>query len=294
MNGEYGLLDPDEADAPGDEFEEIDVTDTEADKIARERDREFSQWRKRIKDSERFIVQDSAFDDATFAALYKLVQDGYVDAMGGPVSTGKEANVYEALSGERARKTLGDGAEQVAIKVYRTRATNFQDMREYLVGDPRFEELGDKKEIVLAWTRKELSNLERARKAGVRVPNPVAAERNVLVMEFVATDGERARRLDEVSIENPETAYGVVREYVRRLYAAGLVHGDLSEYNVLFYEGQLVIIDVGQAVTIHHPNAEEFLERDCENVASFFRRQGMEADGGELYEWVRENADPDK
>jgi RIO kinase 1 len=53
-----------------------------------------------------------------------------------------------------------------------------------------------------------------------------------------------------------------------------------------------VIIDVGQAVTIHHPNAEEFLERDCENVASFFGRQGMDVDGDRLVEWVRENADP--
>jgi RIO kinase 1 len=292
MNGEYGLLDSGEAESPGDEFEEIDVTDTEADRIARERDREFNEFRKRIKDSEQFKVQDSSFDDATFAALYKLVQDGYVDALGGPVSTGKEANVYQALGGDRSRKTLGDHAEEVAIKVYRTRATNFRDMREYLVGDPRFEELGGKKEIVLAWTKKELANLERARKAGVRVPTPVAAERNVLVMEFIATDGERAKRLTEVQIENPETAYEVVREYIRRLYDAGLVHGDLSEYNVLFYEGQLVIIDVGQAVTIHHPNAEEFLERDCENVASFFGRQGMDVDGDRLVEWVRENADP--
>ncbi|MCL9812084.1 serine/threonine-protein kinase Rio1 [Natranaeroarchaeum aerophilus] len=292
MTGEYGLLEPDESDAPGDEFEQIDVTDTEADRIARERDREFDQFRKRIKDSDRFKVDDGAFDDATFAALYKLVQDGYVDAIGGPLSTGKEANVYNALAGERSLEMLRAGEEEVAMKVYRTRATNFQDMREYLVGDPRFEELGDKKKIVMAWTRKELSNLERARKAGVRVPRPITAQRNVLIMEYIGTEDGRAKRLTEVSIENPETAFEVVREYIKRLYGAGLVHGDLSEYNVLFYDGELVVIDVGQAVTIHHPNAEEFLERDCENVASFFGRQGMEITGDELLEWVHENAEP--
>ncbi|QSG01397.1 serine/threonine-protein kinase Rio1 [Natranaeroarchaeum sulfidigenes] len=292
MTGEYGLLEPDESDAPGDEFEQIDVSDTEADRIARKRDREFSQFRKRIKDSDRFKVDDGAFDDATFAALYKLVQDGYVDAIGGPLSTGKEANVYNALAGERSLDLLREGEEEVAMKVYRTRATNFQDMREYLVGDPRFEELGDKKKIVMAWTRKELSNLERARKAGVRVPQPLAVERNVLIMEYIGTEDGRAKRLTEVSIENPETAFEVVREYIRRLYAAGLVHGDLSEYNVLFYDGELVVIDVGQAVTVHHPNAEEFLERDCENVASFFRRQGMDVSGDELLAWVQEHAEP--
>lgn len=291
MTGEYGLLEPDESDAPGDEFEQIDVSDTEADRIARERDREFDQFRKRIKDSDRFKVDDGAFDDATFAALYKLVQDGYVDAIGGPLSTGKEANVYNALAGERSLEMLRAGEEEVAMKVYRTRATNFQDMREYLVGDPRFEELGDKKKIVMAWTRKELSNLERARKAGVRVPRPITVERNVLIMEYIGTEDGRAKRLTEVTIENPDTAFEVVREYIRRLYAAGLVHGDLSEYNVLFYDGELVVIDVGQAVTVHHPNAEEFLERDCENVASFFRRQGMDVSGEELLAWVYEHTD---
>ena len=113
-------------------------------------------------------------------------------------------------------------------------------------------------------------------------------------MEFIGTEHDRGRRLAEVDIENPETAYEVVREYIRRLYAAGLVHGDLSEYNLLVHEGELVVIDVGQAVTIHHPNAEAFLERDCENVASFFTRQGYAVDGDTLLSWVKANADPDR
>ena len=283
MTGEFELVDQDNADAPGDEWEELDVSDTEADEIARRRDREFDEFRKKIKNSERFKVEASVFDDATFAALYKLVQDGHVDALGGPVSTGKEANVYSAL---------GSGGE-VAIKVYRINASDFRDMRDYLTGDPRIEELGgDKKRVVLAWTKKEFANLKRARKAGVRVPDPIAVERNALVMEFLGHDGERAKRLAEVHVENPQTAYEVVREYVRRLYDAGLVHGDLSEYNVVVYDGHLVVIDVGQAVTIHHPNAEDFLERDCENVASFFARQGLDVSGGDLLAYVRENADP--
>ncbi|WP_135821692.1 serine/threonine-protein kinase Rio1 [Halostella litorea] len=283
MTDEYGLVDRENADAPGDEWEELDVSDTEADRIARRRDREFDEFRKKIKNSERFKVEASVFDDATFAALYKLVQDGYVDALGGPVSTGKEANVYAAL---------GSGGE-VAIKVYRINASDFRDMRDYLTGDPRIEELGgDKKRVVLAWTKKEYANLKRAQAAGVRVPDPIAVERNALVMEFLGHDGERAKRLAEVHVENPETAYEVLREYVRRLYDAGLVHGDLSEYNVVVYDGHLVVIDVGQAVTIHHPNAEEFLERDCENVAAFFARQGVDVTGDDLLAYVREHADP--
>jgi len=279
---EFELVDADEVDVPGDEWEQIDVTDTDADRAGRKRDREFLEFRDRIKDADQFKVEESVFDDATLAALYKLVQDGHVDAFGGPLSTGKEANVYVAQAADR----------EVAVKIYRINASDFRAMREYLDGDPRFEGLGsNKRKIVVAWTKKEFANLRRARAAGVLVPEPIAVQRNVLVMEFIGAGGQRAKRLSEVDVENPETAYEVVREYMRRLHRAGLVHGDLSEYNVLVHADQLYVIDVGQAVTVHHPNSREFLERDCENVAAFFSRQGFDVTGDELLSYVTEPAE---
>ena len=278
MSEEYGLLEPAEG-VDGDEWDDIDVADTDADRIARRQDRAFLEFRKRIKNTEQFKVEASVFDDATLGALYKLVQDGHVDAFGGPISTGKEANVYTALA--------PDG--EVAVKVYRINASDFQHMREYLDGDPRFEGIGsDKKKVVVAWTKKEFANLERARAAGVRVPRPIAMERNVLVMEYLGGETQRAKRLSEVDVENPETAFEVVREYMRRLYAAGLIHGDLSEYNLVVHEGELCLLDLGQAVTVHHPNSREFLERDCHNVAAFFGRQGFDVDADALLGWVTE------
>jgi RIO kinase 1 len=280
---EFGLLDTGPGEGIGDEWEQIDVTDTEADRIARKRDRKFTEFRDRITDADQFKVEQSVFDDATLAALYKLVQDGHVEAFGGPVSTGKEANVYEAL---------GEDDYELAVKIYRINASNFRHMREYLEGDPRFEGIGsDKKAVVLAWTRKEFANLRRARKAGVRVPEPIAVQRNVLVMDLVGHATDRARRLAEVSVENPKTSFEVVREYMRRLYAAGLVHGDLSEYNLIVYDDVLYVIDMGQAATIHHPNADTFLERDCQNIAAFFTRQGFEVDPEALESFVTGNAE---
>ncbi|PSP98953.1 serine protein kinase RIO [Halobacteriales archaeon QS_4_70_19] len=277
QNVEVDLLEADVAEGFGDEWEEIDVSDTDADRIARKRDREFLEFRERIKDADQFKVEASVFDDATLGALYKLVQDGHVDAFGGPLSTGKEANVYLAAGPEG----------EVAVKIYRINASDFRSMRDYLEGDPRFEGIGsDKKKVVTAWTKKEYANLRRARAAGVRVPDPVAVQRNVLVMEFLGTDGQRAHRLNEVDIENPETAYEVVREYTRRLFDAGLVHGDLSEYNVVVHRGELALLDLGQAVTVHHPNHREFLERDCRNVADFFARAGADADAAEFLGYV--------
>jgi RIO kinase 1 len=96
-------------------------------------------------------------------------------------------------------------------------------------------------------------------------------------MEFVGRDGERGRRLAEVDVENPETAYEVVREYMRRLYDAGIVHGDLSEYNLVVQGGELFVIDCGQAVTADHPRADDLLDRDCRTVAAFFGRLGVDA-----------------
>ncbi len=283
-SGEFGFVEPEEAEAPGDEWEELDVSDTEADRIARTHDRDFSEFRQRVKDADQFKLDDGVFDDATLAALYKLVQDGHVAAFGGPVSTGKEANVYEAL---------GADEREVAVKVYRINSSNFRQMREYLEGDPRFEGIGgDKKAVVLAWVRKEFANLARAQAAGVRVPDPIAVERNALVMELVGHADDRARRLAEVQVENPHTAYEVVREYMNRLYGAGLIHGDLSEYNLIIHDGELVVIDLGQAVTVHHPNADTFLDRDCENVASFFARQGLDVTGADLRAYVTDT-DPD-
>jgi len=286
MNNEgFGFLEEDAVEGVGDEWEELDVSDTEADRIARDQDREFLEFRKRIKNTEQFKVEESVFDDATYAALYKLVQDGHIEAFGGPVSTGKEAAVYEALGPEGT----------VAVKVYRVSASDFRQMRQYLDGDPRFEGIGsDKKKVVLAWVRKEFANLRRALKAGVKVPRPIAAERNVLVMEYVGTETERGRRLAEVHIENPQTAFEVVREYARRLYDAGLVHGDLSEYNLVVHEGELYVIDLGQAVTVHHPNARDFLERDCDNVAAFFARQGVDVTGESLLEYVTRGEPPER
>jgi len=283
---DFGLLDPEGAEGVGDEWEEIDVSDTEADRIARRRDREFEDFRERIKDADQLKVEGAVFDEATLAAIYKLVQDGHIEAFGGPVSTGKEASVFEALGGEGV---------DVAVKIYRIQASDFRRMREYLEGDPRFEGIGsDKSEVVIAWTRKEYANLMRAREAGVRVPEPIAVQRNVLVMEFLGVVGDRAKRLAEVHVENPQTAYEVVAEYARRLYRAGLVHGDLSEYNVVVTpEGELCVIDLGQAVTVHHPNAEEFLRRDCRNVANFFSRQGLSVTGDDLFEFVTADEEDD-
>ena len=111
--------------------------------------------------------------------------------------------------------------------------------------------------------------------AGIRVPEPIAVKNNVLVMEYIGSRTRAAPILKnkQMSLEESCKTYAKIMGYVKKMYRIGLVHGDLSEYNVLMWRGP-VIIDVGQGVSIKHPLAMEFLERDVENIVRFFNRFG--------------------
>lgn len=245
-------------------------------------DKKLDDFRKRIKDSDDFKVKDEVFDTPTLLALYKLSSKGYLDALGGTISTGKEANIFHAL-----RKQDHD-QQELAIKVYRINTSNFRAMQDYLIGDKRFMNTRHtKKDIVLAWTRKEFRNLSRARDAGLNVPQPIVTNRNILVMEFKGTDNVPYAQLREYDLDDEQAAvlYGQVEDFILRLYRdAELVHGDLSEYNILLEPDTLkpVFIDMGQSVTPDHLNAEEFLHRDVTNITKFFSKWGVKADVDEV------------
>lgn len=252
----------------------------------RSRDEEFDTridvLRTRIKDSDDLKVLESVFDTRTLMNLYTLASKGVIDALGGPVATGKEANVFSAIG----------GGKDLAIKIYRISTSNFKAMQDYLHGDPRFGSVkGTKKSIVNAWTKKEYRNLLRAEEVGVRVPHVVTMRENILIMEMVGNREHPAPPLKDVNLD-PEEAkcvFDKIVEYISVLYnRAGLVHADLSEFNVL-YDGEPVVIDMGQSVTLDHPMARKFLERDIVNIARYFKKKyGI---GSEEEIWTRVKSD---
>jgi len=223
--------------------------------------------RTRLKDSDDKNVQDAVFDKRTLMDLYGLASKGVIDALGGSVCTGKEANIFRARAGEK----------ELALKIYRISTSNFNSTQDYLQGDPRFSSVrGTKRAIVAAWTRKEFRNLSRAEEVGIPVPHPIAMKENILVMDLVAVDGQAAPTLKEVDLKQEEAraVYERIVDYISQLYnRAQLVHADLSEFNILYHQGRPVIIDMGQSVTLDHPQARRFLERDIANVAHFFRKR---------------------
>ena len=221
----------------------------------------------RIKDADSLKVSENVFDDVTLLALYKLVHKKWLTAIGGSISTGKEANVF---LGER-------GDAEVAIKIYRIQSANFTTMSSYITGDRRFSHVKkSKKELIFAWTKKEFSNLMRAQEAGVPVPEPLVWDRNILVMSFLGEGECPYLQLRNVEIDNPAQVYETIVAMIDALYnKAELVHGDLSEFNILYHDHPY-LIDMGQSVTRDHPRALQLLMRDIRNMNRFFKKKGCE------------------
>lgn len=257
-------------------------------------DRKIDRSRVRRKRSEDLDTVQAVVDKRTAIILYGLISRGYLSGMKGVVASGKESNVYWATLEE-------DGKERdLAVKVYRTSTLDFKHIWGYIEGDPRFTKVKkDTSSIMYAWAEKEFKNLKLADEVGVRVPKPVVCRSNVLVMEFIGENGVSAPRLKDIVIEEPESVFGTVFDYVITLYKkAKLVHGDLSEYNILYWKNGPVIIDVSQAILLSHPLALDFLARDLKNILRYFSGLGVgvpsleeaykEVTGEEL-KWRQEN-----
>ncbi len=233
---------------------------------------------KRIKDSRLFEVVEEVFDYHTLMALYHLINRGFIRIMYGVVASGKEARIYWAESEK------GD----IAVKIFLVLTAEFRKGRlKYIEGDPRFKKVSkDIKDLVKIWCSKEYRNMLKAYEAGVRVPKPYAYKDNVLVMEFIDSGerGKPAPLIKDVPPEDPNKAFDEIKEYLRRLYAeANLVHADLSEYNIMNKDEELVIIDWGSAVHRNHPHAGEFLLRDIKNIFNFFSRLGVKTEEPEEF-----------
>jgi RIO kinase 1 len=122
--------------------------------------------------------------------------------------------------------------------------------------------------------------LKQAFKAGAPVPQPFNFQGNVVVMQFIGTDGIPAPRL--IDAKATKADYKAVVRAMQLIYQkAELVHSDLSEYNIMKLEGKIILFDFGSAVSTRHPSAGEFLKRDITNVNNFFEKHGVRVDNKE-------------
>jgi RIO kinase 1 len=221
------------------------------------------------------------------------------------VKGGKEATVYCC----RAHPALG--VDLLAAKLYRPRMfRNLRNDAQYRQGrailddrgravhDPRRlhaiqrgTSLG--KELVhTSWLTHEFQSLRLLHEAGADVPRPVSVSQNVILLEYLGNEKRSAPTLNHVTLE-PEEAGGLFDRLLHNvdlMLARGRVHGDLSAYNVLYWEGRVTIIDFPQAFDpVHNPDAYALFARDVERLCQYFARFGIEVDARRLARdiWTR-------
>lgn len=235
----------------------------------------------REKRSEEMEALEEVFDRSTLMIVYRMLNRGYLKNIFGVVRSGKESRLYWGL---------GKRKKPVAVKIFLTTSAEFKKGRMmYIQGDQRFKEVKrDTRSLVNLWASKEFKNLHQAKDAGIRVPTPIKVEGNVLLMEFVGQNGIPAPLLRETPLDHPGRVYDKIAEAVRRLYQkAGLVHGDLSEFNIMMVDSDPVLFDFAQAVPPEHPMAHTFLERDLVRLNHYFSRIGVSVPPIErLMPWV--------
>jgi len=207
--------------------------------------------------------------------LQPLVDDGLIDEVLRPLMSGKEAAVYLVRSGNEVRcaKVYKDAAQR-SFK----QAVQYQEGRKVRNSRrARAMEKGSKfgrNEQEQAWQHTEVDALYRLADAGVRVPRPYGCFDGVLLMELITDEqGQPASRLNDVSMSAQQARedFLVVLHYIVRMLCVGLVHGDLSEFNVLVDEYGPVIIDLPQVVdAAGNNNAQWMLERDVNNMTGYY------------------------
>jgi len=237
-------------------------------------------FRELVREQSTRKIFAKVFDKQTIETIHTLARQGHFEQLEFVIKTGKEAHVFRAID---------KGGNYRAVKVYKIDASSFNNMEVYITGDERFKKIKkNKRSIVFAWVQKEFKNLTALKKAGIPVPTPIAVKNNVLVMEFIGTEGKAAPTVKESPPANLQQFRTMMAGFLAKMaYEAKIVHADLSEYNILHERDLFTLIDVGQAVLLSHPSAQEFFQRDVENIASYLTKKGLETSKNELLEEIR-------
>lgn len=222
---------------------------------------------------------DEVFDKSTLLTIDKLISNRVLDIVDFPISTGKEGNVFLAVTPKK---------KKVAIKIYRTSTSTFKHISEYILDDPRFKSIHKtRRDMIYAWTKKEYKNLERLNKVGVKSPKPIVSVNNVLVMQYIGDSRCPAPMLKDVTLSDPQEIFDKIVGYIDLMYnKANLVHSDLSAFNILIYRKKPYIIDLGQGVLLEHYNSDDFLKRDIQNIVNYFNKYRIKQDKKKIYKQI--------
>ncbi|MEM0473300.1 MAG: serine protein kinase RIO [Candidatus Aenigmatarchaeota archaeon] len=224
-------------------------------------------------DADSLKIYRGIIDNRTLMTLYSFINKGLIDQVIGIVKEGKESGVFLAKDKKQ---------NSIAIKIYRTLASDFKTMWRYLIGDKRFSSIRkNRASVIFSWCSREYKNLKTCYEAGVSCPSPIYAKNNVLLMSFVG-DEHPAPRLIDVSAKKKD--YEFILKQIELMFKAGIVHGDLSAYNILLYK-KPVIIDFSHGISVKSLSAPDMLKKDIQNINSYFSKLGIKTkDERKIYE----------
>lgn len=184
-------------------------------------------------------------------SLHRLVRSGKISAIGKVMGEGKESAVFNCYSEKYG---------ECVVKFHKVGHTSFKKVKEKRdYGDLHFSVLA------IRSARNEYNALKKLE--GLSVPKAWAWEGNAVLMELID-----AKELFRVRVENPDDVLDMILEEVAKFYRRGIVHGDLSQYNVLVNEEGIWIIDFPQSVEVGEEGWREILERDVKNIITYFNR----------------------
>jgi len=211
-------------------------------------------------------VINEVLDKSTIFTLYNLIKSNVISYVNGTIKAGKESVLFWGVDNAR---------NDVALKVYLISTSNFKRRSPYILGDPRFSRIKKgTRNLVNLWAKKEFINLKRCMNCGIPVPKPIHISKNVLAMEFIGKKGIPAKTLVETEVDKKD--YDIAIQLIESLYKdAKLVHADFSEFNIFKTKKGLILFDLSSAVDLRHPNSEEFLKRDINNISNFFAKRGL-------------------
>lgn len=206
------------------------------------------------------------------------------------------------------KDNMGSSPQNVVLKIFRTSTLQFKNRSMYLSSESRYPQYrrSNCRQMIKKWAEKEVRNLMRLYKNGIKTARPIYLKRNIIIMEMIGTDEQIAIRLKDISIckmpeqllnISPESifyqnndhnrtewirddfiqnAYLQALNIIHQMYnKANIIHCDLSEYNLLLFNGLVYVIDVGQSVDVTHRYADVFLINDIRNINNFFQRLGV-------------------
>ncbi len=229
------------------------------------------------KSKDKFKIYKNVFDEFTLKTLFKLSSQDHFDELMSPVRIGKESNIFLAETKHN---------EYVIVKIYRLHSCNFNQMFSYIRTDPRFLNLKNQRRLVIfKWVQREYRNLLLAREK-INVPKPITFLNNIIVMESIGNNKPAPQLKDDLPKDIKGFSQAIL-DSVKKLASLGLIHADLSEFNILNYKQKPYFIDFSQGTSIKDPNALKYLRRDLINISRFFKKHKVIIDGEREFQEIK-------